>query len=111
MTKRMTKLHTGFLSPTGEFYPCDYMEHMTVAKEILETLYPDEWFIDPEDILRRNGWVDIHKSLPTKQYSFYWDPRGNLTPEQKHIIRPIVEENTGDISSNSMYLLMCEFNN
>ena len=84
---------------------------MTVAKEILETLYPDEWFIDPEDILRRNGWVDIHKSLPTKQYSFYWDPRGNLTPEQKHIIRPIVEENTGDISSNSMYLLMCEFNN
>ena len=48
-TKRMTELHTGFLSPTGEFFPCGYMEHMEIADDILYSLFPGQEFLDPEE--------------------------------------------------------------
>lgn len=108
-TKRMTGLHTGFLSPTGEFFPCGYMEHMEIADDILYSLFPDQEFLDPEEELRKMGWVDIHVSLLTKEYSFYWHYYGHLSPEQKAIIKPIVINNLQSVSDASKRLLMREF--
>ena len=30
-----TELDTGWLAPNGDFYPCDYMEHLATADELI----------------------------------------------------------------------------
>lgn len=92
-SKRLEKLDTGFLSPTGEFFPCSMYEHMTVAHELLEILCPNEYFCDPEGQLREMGWVDIHFELLSGKYNIHWDYPRSLSPEQIHVLKPLVEDN------------------
>lgn len=82
-------LKTGWLSPTGEFFPCDTFEHIAVAEKLAGESYK------ADEILMKRGFVHISISLlGRKEWAIFWDLRHNLTPEQVRFLRPYFEENT-----------------
>lgn len=78
-------MQTGWLSPTGEWHPCETYEHTTYASRVLES---------SEDRLEKTGWVKITRSaMGMREQKIYWDLRHSLTPEQVRFLRPYFEEN------------------
>ena len=78
-------MQTGWLSPTGEWHPCETYEHTTYASRILES---------SEGRLEKAGWVKITRSaMDIREQKIYWDLRHSLTPEQIRFLRPYFEEN------------------
>lgn len=78
-------MQTGWLSPTGEWHPCETYEHTTYASRILES---------SEGRLEKAGWVKITRSaMGIREQKIYWDLRHSLTPEQIRFLRPYFEEN------------------
>ena len=52
----------GFLSPSGEFFQCEYRGHLTLADKLLMDFY-DQESNNPVDKLCRCGWVIIQSSF------------------------------------------------
>ena len=78
-------MQTGWLSPTGEWHPCETYEHTNYASRILNS---------SESRLENTGWVKITRSaMGIREQKIYWDLRHTLTPEQAHFLRPYFEEN------------------
>lgn len=96
----MAELRTGWLSPTGEFYPCGQFEHISVANELCEPMgLPDT---DPSTLRRISGdekllnfgWVYIGLSLMgVREWRFGW--KRNLTGEQIQFLRQYVDDGNG----------------
>lgn len=91
---------TGFLSPTGEFIECDYMDHIIVAEELCEKLGYTEAIYHPTDILlEKFGFVQMSMSvLICWEYHVFWDSSHHLTEEQKNFLRPIFEANDENLA-------------
>ena len=58
-------METGWLSPEGKLYECDYMDHRWYGERLVkkfeyETLEDD---LDCDDVLYRNGWAKITSSI------------------------------------------------
>ena len=78
-------MQTGWLSPTGEWHPCETYEHTNYASRVLNS---------SESRLENTGWVKITRSaMGTREQKIYWDLRHTLTPEQVRFLRPYIEEN------------------
>lgn len=76
-------IKTGWLSPTGEWHPCEVYDHIAVAKKLL-----NDYGSRADDKLIAKGWVKISISnWPTKRWSIWWR-RFYLTPEQKQFLEP-----------------------
>lgn len=80
-------MQTGWLSSTGEFIKCDTCDHISVARQLT-----NEGYHADETLLKR-GYVQISKSLMTKEQKIYYDLHHSLTPEQIRFLRPYFEEN------------------
>lgn len=104
-SERLEKLRDGFLSPTGEFFPCSYMGHIQIADKILEPAY----YTDPEEQLRKMGWVDIHREVPSGKYNICWNYYGHLSPEQVRLLKPLVEDSPENVVFDKLWLLNKEF--
>lgn len=87
-----TILETGYIAPNGDFYSCDYFEHSDVAEELLITFCNYTTFDNEEELLKK-GWISIHCLMSYFIPTFLFVFRGHLTPEQIHVIKPIVENN------------------
>ena len=94
------KLDTGWLAPNGDWYSCDYMEHMALADEP-----------DVEQKLLEMGWLKIQcVTFLEHGFLFHWDYEyGHLTPEQVHVIKPVVEDNWDMILKSNRFELKMEF--
>ena len=95
------ELNTGWLSPNGNFYPTEYMEHLAVADEIWNRLYNE---MPPNDVDRRLvnlGWCEIH-CVTYLEHGFLFNYNRHLTQEQKMIIKPIFENNKHRILKSSL---------
>ena len=92
-----TKLKTGMMSPTGEFYPCDYMGHFQLADELYEYLHGG-YTVTPEDDLVREGWTSIHRP---KIYGckYFFEFERHMTNEQKRNIKPVFEASREEIAN------------
>ena len=78
-------MQTGWLSPTGEWHPCETYEHTSYASRVLNS---------SESRLENTGWVKITRSaMGIREQKIYWDLRYTLTPEQVRFLRPYIEEN------------------
>ena len=78
-------MQTGWLSPTGEWHPCETYEHTSYASRVLNS---------SESRLENTGWVKITRSaMGIREQKIYWDLRHTLTPEQVRFLRPYIEEN------------------
>lgn len=51
----------GWLSPTGNFYPCKYSEHYNTAYNLITELlhYDEDEIKRADDMLEKLGWVRI----------------------------------------------------
>ena len=79
-------MKTGWLSPTGEWFPCPIYDHIYVAR----WLSGEDRRAD--DVLINRGWVKISISqLGRKEWRIYWHYRLGLTPEQKQFLKPYFE--------------------
>ena len=79
-------MKTGWLSPTGEWFPCPVYEHIYWARK----LSGEDRCAD--DILIDKRWVKISISqLGRKEWRIYWHHRLGLTPEQKQFLKPYFE--------------------
>ena len=82
----------GFVSPEGEFYECNFFEHIKLADELLEKVYKQQ-SNNPVDNLCKRGWIVIQSSF----IGFAGDDAYNtpqLTKEQKRWL----EENAQEMS-------------
>lgn len=79
-------MKTGWLSPTGEWFPCPVYDHIYWARKLSgENKHPD-------DALINRRWVKISISqLGRKEWRIYWNRRLGLTPEQKQFLKPYFE--------------------
>ena len=98
-----TELDTGWLALNGDFYPCDYMEHLATADELI-----GEWVAHPEETLLDMGWCEIH-CVTFKDHGFLFNFKRHLTNEQIHTIRPVVEDNWNRIIKTNKWELQDEF--
>ena len=82
-------MKTGWLSPTGEWFPCPVYEHMHWARKLSgEDRRADDVLID-------RGWVKISISqLGRKEWRIYWHRHLHLSYEQKQFLRPYFESDS-----------------
>ncbi|MBQ8357892.1 MAG: hypothetical protein IJX39_08825 [Clostridia bacterium] len=81
------ELKTGWLSPSGDFYPCGVYEHMDCARKILK----DEAASRPDEKLHDCGFAEITISqMGVKEWRVYW--KNFLTDEQKNFLKPYFED-------------------
>lgn len=104
------KLDTGWLAPNGDWYPCEYTEHLILADELWKSM-GQPWTPDVEQKLLEMGWLEIHRIMFLEyRFLFHWDyVHGHLTPEQVRIIKPVVEDNWSMILKSNRFELKEEF--
>lgn len=107
------KLDTGWLAPNGDWYPCDYMEHLALADDLWNLMYGlwEPWEPNIEQKLLEMGWVEIQlMRFDRPYYLFHWDySHRHLTPEQVHVIKPVVEDNWDMVLKSNRFELKMEF--
>lgn len=92
-------MQTGWLTPVGEFCPCETFEHIAIAEEIVG----DRYIAAPDDVLMNSGWVKITRSLlGMKEQNIFWEK--HLTQPQIEFLRPYFETNDEPVSPVA---LMC----
>lgn len=105
------KLKTGWMSPDGDFYPCEYMEHISAAYEIWDKMYKD-LFPDITCLLDQKliefGWCEI-QVITFMEHGFLFNFARHLTPEQKRVIKPVFEENKHFLIKSTLLDLEEEF--
>lgn len=52
-----TKLDTGWLSPSGDWYPCEFMEHLALAGYLCEDKEVSDRYAEEE--LLKTGWCEV----------------------------------------------------
>lgn len=110
------ELQTGWIAPNGDFYLCDYFEHIAVGRELLQQLYKIDTrllsYLDTEKELINRGWCEVQQmhSDGMVKFLFNFEPDIHLTPEQIRAIKPVVEENESRIMRLSWWDLDEEFN-
>lgn len=102
------ELKTGFMSPSGDFYETEYMEHLYIADELYKSIHGLACVSDSEEELLKEGWLSIH-TLMMIDHGFLFEFRGHLTSEQIRIIKPVVEENWNHIIKSNRRELEIEF--
>lgn len=102
-----TKLDTGWLAPNGDWYLCDYMEHLALADDLWHLMY-SQWEPSCERMLLDMGWCEIH-CVTYLEHGFLFNFKRHLTPEQIRVIRPVVENNWDRLIKSSKWDLKEEF--
>lgn len=102
------ELKTGFMSPSGDFYETEYMEHLHIADELYESIHGSACVSDPEEELMKERWLSIHV-LTMFEHGFLFKFMGHLTSEQIKIIKPVVEDNWNRIIKTNRRELEMEF--
>ena len=94
------KLDTGWLAPNGDWYPCDYMEHLALADDLWE-LMGQAWVPDVEQKLLEMGWIEVQLiRFDRPYYLFHWDYEHG---------QPVVEDNWDMILKSNRFELKMEF--
>ena len=101
------KLETGWLAPNGDWYPCDYVEHLALADDLWKSM-GQEWTPDVEQKLLEMGWLEI-QGVPVLIRGFLFHFKQHLTPEQIQVVKPIVENNWNMILKSNRFELKMEF--
>ena len=91
---------TGWLSPEGQLYECDYFEHLSLAREIAEKIgasYEELYLADK--YLLNNGWVHLSITMFLGHGWLVTFPEiGTISQEQRQFLKPYVEDNMDFIS-------------
>lgn len=92
----MDNVRTGWLSPTGEFFPCESYEHQMVAEKLCESYGINQWSETwPADELRNKGWCSISIMVFLDHGYAIVFPECLPSPEQLRFLRPYYEGEYG----------------
>lgn len=104
-----SELETGWISPGGEFYPTEYMEHIATARELYWELYKDEYIPnDVDEVLLDHGWLEI-QMITYLDHGYLFHFRRHLTAEQIRSIKATCEANMHRIIKSNRSELQEEF--
>ena len=96
------KYETGWLGPDGTFVQCNTMEHIAVARNLVEKFGYQDFDISCDEVLMNHGWVHITISmLFGHEFHIYWAK--HLTEVQKQFLRPYFEQDYMPISRTTRY--------
>lgn len=100
----MSNMPLGWLSPLGGLYDCEEYEHLSLARDIVESyLYNrDNNRYDYDTILLERGWAHITYSCTMNCYIVDWD--NFLTSYQKNYLKPFFEDETININRTTRLL-------
>lgn len=88
-------MELGWLSPNGDFYPCDLYDHIMIAEKLVEFYkYPETYSGDI--VLMNHGWVHITSAYGYSELHIYWDK--HLTDYQKNFLKKYFEQDEFPIS-------------
>ena len=80
----------GFLSPAGEYVPCEPWNHLNTAVEIVEKLFSEHMFLTNLEyeryLLEELGYVEFAQSGCVFRRTNYNKVRRSLTNEQKEFL-------------------------
>ena len=97
----MSELNTGWLSPVGDLFECDYFDHTGAAQQLMEEFGYVGLMNRADDVLLSNGWVKISMSLlGRKEWAICWEKF--LTEWQKSALRPYFEESEIPVGPTGM---------
>ena len=106
----MKEMPTGWLSPSGELFECEYYEHNATAEEICQKLnisYNHYSYRGKDDALLSLGWCKLAiSSLGDKKYWVHWERP--LTAYQRYFLKDYFENEEDlkfqmDITSHFKY--------
>lgn len=90
-------LKLGWLSPEGELVECRHFDHLSVARDILDSVHVS--YDHPDDKLLELGWAHITISVLIKrELVIFWGKF--LTEAQKKFLKPYFETTLIDVSFN-----------
>lgn len=95
----------GWLSPTGEYFHCEYMDHLAVAEELAgkDKENPSDWLLEHQ-------WVQLTCTTFFEHRWYIIFPYSDkLTEEQKYFLRPYVEKNVDWLSEIGKKRILEEF--
>jgi len=96
---------SGYMSPSGEFFYADYLEHWALADEICD------WFHyesnnDPQAVLLEHGWVHLTRSTIMGCMVIGY---GKLTDIQKIELKPLLENLSLPLMASEKYTIGRDF--
>lgn len=100
---------TGWLSPSGDFYPCRSYDHVAKAEEICSALNCEMVADVYDDELLKRGFAKLGISLlGNKQFYIRWERP--LTVNQRYLLNDIVENpQEGDLPLDALTLGMWKY--
>lgn len=95
--ERYEKQHSkyGFISPSGEYYSCQFEGHHHLAYEICFGQFETN---NPERCLEEHGWCKIYRPLGSRQYDIYLANNYILTEAQFKVLQSLGLDNCRSIS-------------
>lgn len=99
-------MELGWLSPSGDFFPCEMYDHIHVADKIVRQYGYQALTSSNDDILMKNGWVHITRSMFDHELRIYWDKY--LTEYQKNFLKEYFEQDIFPVSEICKYAWECE---
>ena len=103
-------LAPGWMSPDGDFFPAEYMEHLHVADEIWKEYFGEVSPNDVEQQLLKKQFICI-RCVTFMEHGFLFDFDHHMTQEQVRVIKPVVEDSWGRLIKSSRLDLEEEFCN
>ena len=92
----------GWLSPEGEIIECESMEHLRVAKNLIEMRYHELEDCAPDEYLMNHGWAHLTRyCMISHEFLVFWKYGSHLTNAQREFLRPIVKDNWEWFSKSS----------
>lgn len=86
---------TGWLTPDGEFIPCQSCEHVSVAERLVSAVGKTRIGIYAEDELRSMGWISITiRNYHEHGYDFIFNHRIAHSDIQISMIKSFAETHT-----------------
>ena len=110
MSKQL-RLPTGWLSPEGKMYECEYYEHLPLAGDIAKKLGAsanEMW--TPDEYLFNHGWVCIGRVMFISHgYVVNFPNSRTISQEQRRYLKPFVEDDINIFAKVGNLDLMLEF--
>lgn len=96
----------GWLSPTGEFVPCEYWEHTETAWALCNKHQYEVYMDPPDEVLVQNGWIKIGYHLQPREVYFYRDNYRHVSIAQKRFLEPYICQTMVRVELMSIYSIL-----
>lgn len=113
MEQNPNQLPTGFVSPNGDFYFANFLEHCAMASEICEWFGYETSYVgrreDPLSVLEDKGWIHITGATYFEHGLQILYTTRFFTEEQKNCLLPIIENPPRPLTKGTIFRLKYQF--